>query len=411
VTASAGIVVNSGASIGGVVAYPVPPEAPALAAGWKITVMRDMDFKQNTDLVTGSRYLSEVIEERLDRLTAQDQQLREKLGRAVTVPVSSDETPEELVDGLFYARDTAVEKASEASASVQEADASEAAAAQSAAESEGSAELSRKWAENPEDQAVVAGQYSSLHWAKKSQQAAAESERLKEEIESVQGVVTYLDGHDFGDPAESDDWQQTLTDYALAQVPEWETVPNSCDVVNLWDGHEWIYNTETERWIEWGSATVTEATSESAGIVKADVAATPGTVVLRDANGNAQISVPVTGEDIANKEYVDIRYAGTEFNTHKLWTDGKPIFGVIIPLGAGPAANQTKTIPYDFSFVETFISIWAMENFGDGASYIQSPSLRDQITIHTYDRILIIAANMDRSGGVSTATIEYTKKD
>jgi hypothetical protein len=107
--------------------------------------------------------------------------------------------------------------------------------------------------------------------------AAEAANAIKEEIQSVQGVVTYLDGHDFGDPADAEDWQQTLTDYALAQVPDWSSVPNSCDVVNLWDGIEWIYNIETEKWIAWGSATVTPATNEKAGIVKGNASA-PGKI-------------------------------------------------------------------------------------------------------------------------------------
>jgi hypothetical protein len=124
--------------------------------------------------------------------------------------------------------------------------------------------------------------------AENAQEAASTAEAIKNEIQSIQGVVTYLDGHDFGDPAEDPDWQQTLTDYALAQVPDWESVPNSCDVVNLWDGHEHIYNIETQQWIDWGPATVSHATNETSGTVRGN-ANTPG-----------KISVGTNGEMTVN---------------------------------------------------------------------------------------------------------------
>ena len=78
---------------GGSVAYPADTAAPALPSGWKFTVMRAMNFKQETDLVTGGQYRSEVIEDRFDRLTAQDQELLEKVNRAILAPVASGEAP------------------------------------------------------------------------------------------------------------------------------------------------------------------------------------------------------------------------------------------------------------------------------------------------------------------------------
>jgi hypothetical protein len=90
---------------GGVALYPASPETPALATGWKLTVTRNMNFLQHTDLVTGSRYQSEVIEDRFDRLTAQDQELFEGLDRAVKVGIGCDKTPEEFVESIFKAAD------------------------------------------------------------------------------------------------------------------------------------------------------------------------------------------------------------------------------------------------------------------------------------------------------------------
>jgi hypothetical protein len=288
------------------VVYPL--SGPPLPSGWKLTIFRKTPLNQETDLENGGNFNAEVIESTFDREEMQIQELQEQVERCIIVPISSDGPPptaRELLDGVNNARDEAQAAAAASGESASQAGASAAQAGESASEAEDWSELSRKWAENPEDVVVADGGYSSLHWAKKAATSAATAEAIKQEIEAVQGVVTYLDGHDFGDPADDPDWQQTLTDYALGQVPEWETVPNSCDVVNLWDGHEWIYNIETERWIDWGLATVAPATPETAGVVRADTAATPGTVVLRDENRRAQISAPVGAGDIANKGYVD----------------------------------------------------------------------------------------------------------
>ncbi|MCL1939921.1 MAG: hypothetical protein FWG04_04605 [Desulfovibrionaceae bacterium] len=114
---------------GGVTLYPAQPDLPALAAGWKLTVARNMDFLQHTDLVTGSRYQSEVIEDRFDRLTAQDQELFESLSRAVKLPISDQRTPEDLLADIFDARDgaaaSAISAGHEADRSRAEADRAE----------------------------------------------------------------------------------------------------------------------------------------------------------------------------------------------------------------------------------------------------------------------------------------------
>ncbi|MDR2160816.1 MAG: hypothetical protein LBO77_01565, partial [Desulfovibrio sp.] len=83
VTADCDITLNSGP--GGLVVYPrLAADAP-LPAGVKITILRDMDFLQNTELVNAARFDPHVIEEQFDRLVAEDQQLLEGLGRALQV--------------------------------------------------------------------------------------------------------------------------------------------------------------------------------------------------------------------------------------------------------------------------------------------------------------------------------------
>ena len=112
---------------GGTVAYPT--SGPPLPTGHKITIARSMDFLQDVDLVSGTRWDPEVVETALDRATAERQQLKERLDRAVAVPISSSTTPEQFTADFFTARDEAVASASSA--------ASSAAAAQVAANSVG----------------------------------------------------------------------------------------------------------------------------------------------------------------------------------------------------------------------------------------------------------------------------------
>lgn len=98
-TTSWSVVLNP--SGGGTVAYPT--SGPPLPTGHKITIARSMDFLQDVDLVSGTRWDPEVVETALDRATAERQQLKERLDRAVTIPISSSTTPEQLTDDLFTA--------------------------------------------------------------------------------------------------------------------------------------------------------------------------------------------------------------------------------------------------------------------------------------------------------------------
>lgn len=114
------VVTNWGVALnpsgGGTVAYPT--SGPPLPTGHKITIARSMDFLQDVDLVSGTRWDPEVVETALDRATAERQQLKERLDRAVTIPISSSTTPEQFADDLFTARDEAAASASSAAASV-----------------------------------------------------------------------------------------------------------------------------------------------------------------------------------------------------------------------------------------------------------------------------------------------------
>jgi hypothetical protein len=94
------------------VRYPVAGEA--LAQGMKLTIYRQLPLTQPTDLENGGNFYAETIEDSLDWLEMQIQQLDEVSARAVKVPISSDQSPEELLAEIFDARDTARTKAAEA---------------------------------------------------------------------------------------------------------------------------------------------------------------------------------------------------------------------------------------------------------------------------------------------------------
>lgn len=139
---------------GGTVSY-LHAGAP-LPSGWKLAITRDMPFTQEDDYITGTRFDPEVIETGLDRATAERQQLLDQLQRAVILPPTSDETPEDMAQELLKARDEAVKSAGAAKNSEQaaadsasDAAASEQAAAESVRQAEDWTERAQAWAESP----------------------------------------------------------------------------------------------------------------------------------------------------------------------------------------------------------------------------------------------------------------------
>ena len=104
---------------GGTVSY--LHEGAPLPMGWKLALTRDMPFTQEDDYITGTRFDPGVIETALDKATAERQQLLEQLQRAVILPPTSDETPEDMAQELLRARDEAVKSAGAARNSEQAA--------------------------------------------------------------------------------------------------------------------------------------------------------------------------------------------------------------------------------------------------------------------------------------------------
>ena len=68
---------------GGTVTY--SHEGSPLPTGWKLTILRNMPFTQGVDLVSGTSFDPKVIDTALDQATAERQQLREAVQRAIQI--------------------------------------------------------------------------------------------------------------------------------------------------------------------------------------------------------------------------------------------------------------------------------------------------------------------------------------
>lgn len=82
-------------------------------------------YTQNMQLTNYSRFPPEIINEAMDRVVVQIQQLVERLDRTLSVPPTSDSTPEQLIEKLMSAQDDARQFADAAQKSAEEAKKSE----------------------------------------------------------------------------------------------------------------------------------------------------------------------------------------------------------------------------------------------------------------------------------------------
>lgn len=82
-------------------------------------------YTQNMQLTNYSRFPPEIINEAMDRVVVQIQQLVERLDRTLSVPPTSDSTPEQLIEKLLSAQNDARKFADAAEKSAEEAKKSE----------------------------------------------------------------------------------------------------------------------------------------------------------------------------------------------------------------------------------------------------------------------------------------------
>jgi hypothetical protein len=88
---------------------------------------------------------------------------------------------------------------------------------------------------------------------------------LQSEIESLDGVVTYLNGKDF-ETSDIEELQPLFMEEASNQGYS-QPLPNSLIINNWFDGHEYIYNAVTEKWVDYGTTVAALATNSSPGLV------------------------------------------------------------------------------------------------------------------------------------------------
>ncbi len=90
-----------------------------LPTGYNLVILRNMPFTQNIDLITGTRFDPQVIEDALDKATAERQQLQEAMERSIKIGVTSTFTADELLQQIFTAQSESANSANIASESVQ----------------------------------------------------------------------------------------------------------------------------------------------------------------------------------------------------------------------------------------------------------------------------------------------------
>ncbi len=178
----------------------------ALPAGWRLAIVRDMPFAQGIDLVSASRFDPQVIEDGLDQATAELQQLSEKITRAVILPATSDQSPEDVVASIYASRDAAAASANAASAqataaqtSAQDAASSADAAAQTVQNAAAEAvSAATAQANAAAASATAAAQYAaqaegaSVGLAPRMDAAELKNSQLDTRLEAVESGVTAL---------------------------------------------------------------------------------------------------------------------------------------------------------------------------------------------------------------------------
>lgn len=121
------------ANPGGSITYKVGGVTTALPSAKKLTILGDFTFEQPTDIPNGGNFSAAIIENALDRTVLFIKQMKEQLDRAITVGVSSEVSPTELLTSISNAAAAAAASETAAAASETAAAASAAAAAAAAA--------------------------------------------------------------------------------------------------------------------------------------------------------------------------------------------------------------------------------------------------------------------------------------
>lgn len=101
----------------------------ALVTGKTLAILSAVPFTQTVILTNRGGFYPSILNDALDKLTAQTQQNKERIDRALMVPSASEQTPEDLTAELLAAQDEASKQAAAAAASAAAAKESETATA------------------------------------------------------------------------------------------------------------------------------------------------------------------------------------------------------------------------------------------------------------------------------------------
>jgi hypothetical protein len=143
----------------------------ALTNGHALTILRELDITQDTDLRNQGSFFAETHEDVFDRQTMIMQQLQEQIDRSAKLPITSTEDAEALVADIVLLADISADISTVAAniADVQNAEENADAAAASAAlenadAAAASAALANDWATKTSG-AVAGGEYSAKYHA------------------------------------------------------------------------------------------------------------------------------------------------------------------------------------------------------------------------------------------------------
>lgn len=186
---------------GGAVTY-LHDGAP-LPAGWQLAIVRNMPFTQNIDLVSATRFDPAVMEDGLDQAAAERQQLLEQLSRAVILPPTSEQRPEDMAQELLQVRQDSLAASAAASASAVQAAGSAAAAQASEQAAATSAGVAGQSAAQADANAEAASQCATA--AGQSAEAAAQSrQQAAHSAASIHELQVTVDTLSPGLPASAD---------------------------------------------------------------------------------------------------------------------------------------------------------------------------------------------------------------
>ncbi|MDR3048728.1 MAG: hypothetical protein LBV16_02655, partial [Elusimicrobiota bacterium] len=139
-----------------------------------IGIIRDTLFEQVISYIENSPNPAKTTEDALDKTTYETQQLREAVSRAIKIPVTWADNPDDILIEILEAVDLTKAKAQEAKESAQAAKASENAAANSAADAANSANQAQQSANDAAQSAANAA--ASAAAAAVSETNASQSE-------------------------------------------------------------------------------------------------------------------------------------------------------------------------------------------------------------------------------------------